>query len=64
MENPFASLTHKAQRAAVSGMVDLLLKQRDKDRTKTYLQLIDLAEQFWGKGFSKESYERFRKRGD
>ena len=61
MENPFASLTHKAQRAAVSGMVDLLLKQRDKDRTKTYLQLIDLAEQFWGKGFSKESYERFRK---
>ncbi len=61
MANPLSSLTHKAQRAAVSALVDTLLKQRDKDRTKTYLQLIDLAEQFWGKGFSKESYEKFRK---
>ena len=60
MANPLGSLTHKAQRAAVSALIDTLLKQRDKDRTKTYLQLIDLAEQFWGKGFSKESYEKFR----
>lgn len=41
-------------------LVDTVLKQVDKDREKGFLDAVDLAEQFWGKGFSKEDYDKVR----
>ena len=61
MANVVSNLTHKAERAAAGALIDQLLKGLKKDRTKTYLQLVDLAEQFWGKGMSGGTYEKFRK---
>jgi MoaA/NifB/PqqE/SkfB family radical SAM enzyme len=51
---------HKAQRAAAGLLVDRALKSLDKDREKTYLELVDMAEQFYGDGFTKEQYDKVR----
>ena len=32
----------------------------DKDREKAFLQAVDLAEEFYGKGFTKEDYDKVR----
>lgn len=53
-------VAHKAQRAAAEILVDKALKARDKDREKTYLKLVDMAEQFYGDGFTKEQYDSAR----
>ncbi len=60
MAGVISNISHKAQRAAVSALIDKLLKDARKDREKTYLQLVDLAEQFWGNGMAKDSYDKFR----
>ncbi len=54
------NISHKVQRTAVSVIVDRLLDKAQKDRQKTLLELIDLAEQFWGSNFKKASYEGLR----
>ena len=41
--------------------IDHIVKGLDKDRTGEYLKLIDLAEKFYGKGFTKENYDAARK---
>lgn len=48
------------QRKAIGILVDTVLKQVNKDREKGFLDAVDLAEQFWGKGFSKEDYDKVR----
>ena len=60
MSTAIEKASHSVQRAAVGVIVDRLLKQLDKDREKTFMELIDLAEKFWGNGFAPETYERVR----
>ena len=55
-----SGLKHSVARAAVSKVVDKFLKDADKDREGAYLKAVDLAEQFWGKGFKKEEYNKIR----
>ena len=60
MASVISNISHKAERAAASLLIDKLLKDVRKDREKTFIQLIDLAEKFWGDGMSKDTYDRFR----
>ena len=54
------SLSHKAQRAAIGFTIDKVLKHVNKDREKSYLEMVDLAEKFWGDSFTKENYDGVR----
>lgn len=54
------SISHSVQRKAIEVIVDAALKHADKDREKAFLQAVDLAEQFYGKGFTKEDYDKVR----
>mgnify|MGYP001071679158 CR=1 FL=1 len=54
-------LAHAAERKAFSIAIDGALKHVKKDREKSFLQLIDLAENFMGGDkFEKEDYDRAR----
>lgn len=53
-------VSHSVQRKTVSALIDVILNKIGKDREKGFLQLVDLAEQFWGSGFTKESYDNAR----
>lgn len=55
-------LAHAAERKAVGVLIEKLLNNLNKadDRTEVYLQLINLAEKFWGKGASKEKLDSAR----
>ena len=63
MEFNASNLTHAAQRQAFKVLIDGCLKHLNKqeDRTKTYLQLVDQAQKFYGDGASQETIERVRK---
>lgn len=54
-------VSHSVQRKTVSALIDVILNKLGKDREKGFLQLVDLAEQFWGSGFTKESYDNARR---
>ena len=54
MNTAISNLSHAMQRKAIGILVDTVLKQVNKDREKGFLDAVDLAEQLWGKGFSKE----------
>ena len=58
--NTMDKLSHAVQRKTVGAMIDVVLNKMSKDREKSLLQLVDLAEQFWGNGFPKESYDKAR----
>lgn len=60
MNKAISNFSHAVQRKTVGMLVDTVLKQVDKDREKGFLDAVDLAEQFWGKGFSKEDYDKVR----
>ena len=60
MNTTLDKISHKAQRAAASVIIDKVLAMVDKDREKGFLELVDWAEQFWGNGFSKEDYDKVR----
>ncbi len=60
MNTAISNFSHAMQRKAIGMLVDTVLKQVDKDREKGFLDAVDLAEQFWGKGFSKEDYDKVR----
>lgn len=60
MNTAISNLSHAMQRKAIGILVDTVLKQVNKDREKGFLDAVDLAEQFWGKGFSKEDYDKVR----
>ncbi len=53
-------MSHTVQRAAVGKIVDLVLSHVEKDREKAFLQAVDLAQQFWGNGFTDEQYDMAR----
>ena len=55
-----AELSHKAQRAAASVIIDHVLSNAKKDREKAFLDIVDFAEKFWGDGMSKENYDKVR----
>ena len=59
--NTLDKVSHAAERKAMEVAIDHIVKGLDKDRTGEYLKLIDLAEKFYGKGLSKESYDAARK---
>ena len=56
MEN----ISHAAQRRAMSLIIDHVLTGLKKDRNKEYIKLIDMAEKFYGDGFTKEQYQAAR----
>lgn len=60
MNTALDKVSHTVQRKAISAMLDMVLKQLHKDREKSYLQLVDLAGQFWGDGVSQESLDKVR----
>ena len=53
-------VSHATERKAMEVVIDHIVKGLDKDRTGEYLKLIDLAEKFYGKGFTKENYDAAR----
>ena len=55
-----AELSHKAQRAAASVIIDHVLSNAKKDREKAFLDIVDFAEKFWGDGMPKEDYDKVR----
>lgn len=55
-----AELSHKAQRAAASVIIDHVLSNAKKDREKAFLDIVDFAEKFWGDGMPKENYDKVR----
>ena len=57
MNTSLDNLTHKMQRAALGKIVDVALSHAEQDREKTMNQLVDIAKQFYGSGFSDETYE-------
>lgn len=60
MDLSFDKMSHKAQRAALGLMADRLLKHINKDREKAYLEIVSIAEKFYGDGIAKESYDKVR----
>ena len=58
--NTLDKVSHAAERKAMEVVIDHIVKGLDNDRTGEYLKLIDLAEKFYGKGFTKESYDAAR----
>ena len=56
MNTSLDNLTHKMQRAALGKIVDVALSRAEQDREKTMCQLVDAAKQFYGSGFSDETY--------
>ena len=56
--NTLDKVSHAAERKAMEVAIDHIVKGLDKDRTGEYLKLIDLAEKFYGKGFSKAMTQR------
>ena len=58
--NTLDKVSHAAERKAMEVVIDHIVKGLDKDRTGEYLKLIDLAEKFYGKGFTKENYDAAR----
>jgi len=65
MASVVKDLKHAAERQAFSVAIDQFLKHLDRkseDRTSTYLQLVDMAEKFWGKdSVNKDNIDRVRK---
>ena len=61
MNTSLDNLTHKMQRAALGKIVDVALSRAEQDREKTMCQLVDAAKQFYGSGFSDETYEKAKK---
>ena len=61
MNTSLDNLTHKMQRAALGKIVDVALSCAEQDREKTMCQLVDAAKQFYGSGFSDETYENAKK---
>ncbi len=57
--NTLDKVSHAVERKAMEVAIDHTVKV-DKDCTGEYLKLIDLAEKFYGKGLSKESYDAAR----
>ena len=57
MNTTLDKISHKAQRAAASVIIDKVLAMLDKDREKGLLQIIDLAQKFMGDNFKPEAYE-------
>lgn len=62
MAGTMQNLTHAAERQAISVMLDGFLKhlKSQDDRTKTYVQIVDLAEKFWGNGANRETIAKVR----
>ncbi|MGN0662717.1 MAG: radical SAM protein [Faecalibacterium sp.] len=60
MNTTFEELSHKMQRTAAEKLVELALSHVNRDREKAYLQMVDLAEQFYGSSFTPEDYDNVR----
>jgi len=60
MANALDKVTHAAQRKAAEVLVDKLLKSLDKDREKTYLDLVNMSETFFSDEFTKEQYDHVK----
>ncbi|MGI5990089.1 MAG: radical SAM protein [Lachnospiraceae bacterium] len=58
-----AEVKHAAERQAVGAMIDGLIKnlKNSEDRTKTYLNMVGLAQKFFGKAFTPEKVEKVKK---
>lgn len=61
MRKDFEAVSHSAQRKAVGLLIEGILKKMGRDRAKSYLEMVDLAEHFWGNTYSPETYENARR---
>ncbi len=55
------SISHAAERMAFSVALDGLTKYAKKERTKGYVQLVNMVEKVLGDGWAPETYEALRK---
>ena len=60
MNTALDKASHTVQRAAVGKLIDVTLSKLDRDREKGFLEILDLAKQFWGENLSEESYEKVK----
>lgn len=60
MGNSVNKLSHSMQRKAAAALIDGILNKVDKNREDSFLKIADMAEQFWGNEYSKDTYEKVR----
>ena len=53
MNTALDKASHTVQRAAVGKLIDVTLSKLDRDREKGFLEILDLAKQFWGENLSE-----------
>ena len=58
MANALENIQHSAERAIASKLADAVLAKKGSERSKVFLQILNLGRKFWGKGFSDSWYER------
>lgn len=61
MAGTIDTMSHALERKAASILIDRLLAKANKDRQKTFLDLVDMAQKFWGKDYPESTYEGLRK---
>ena len=60
MEKGFKSLSHSAQRFAVSGLVDGVIRKTPEKRQKSIAKIVDLAEMFLGNSIDHSSFQKVK----
>lgn len=60
MNNSINKLSHSVQRKMAGALIDGMINKIDKNREDTFLKIVDMAEQFWGDDYPKESYDMVR----
>lgn len=60
MNMSFDNVSHAVQRKAFGAMIDVVLKKIYKDREKAFLDMVDLAKQFYGKNMTDETVEKVK----
>jgi len=63
MAKALDNIQHSAERAIASKLADAVLSKKGSERSKVFLQILNLGRKFWGKGFSagmKEQARHFR----
>ena len=59
MANAFVeNIQYSAERAIASKLADAVLSKKGSERSKVFLQILNLGRKFWGKGFSDSWYEK------
>ena len=60
MNTALDTISHKAQRAAASLLIDKVLANLSKDREKAYLEMVDWAQSFWKGDYTDDKFDAVR----